>query len=326
MTLNRIDVSERLVGRKVGGDTGMVEIDIGFDPEVTDTGYQELVVPSAEASTGGAAEPASGLPLLGALPAAALATFVSRAEYRAVKPGARVFSEGDRADRVYLVASGELVVTYGDPPVTLAKLGPESFFGEMALLDDSPRSASVTAVTPSELLAVDREVVLDICARYPSVLTTLMQSLRSRLVSGLMGISPLLARLPEAERPRVVANFHYAEMTPGTAFIRQGQQAPGLFILLAGSAEITIDGRSVAEVTPGDVVGEMSSLTQGRAEATVTARTRLMALTISATDIRALMQKHPRLRESLVEIERRRHEERAARGGGLPDLKSLRWV
>ncbi|MBZ5514695.1 MAG: cyclic nucleotide-binding domain-containing protein [Acidobacteriia bacterium] len=69
-------------------------------------------------------------------------------------PGQCVFKAGDRGDAMYIVIEGELKILVGSATVEIA--GPGSIFGEMALIDDAPRSATVVAKTRCRLVAVDR--------------------------------------------------------------------------------------------------------------------------------------------------------------------------
>jgi len=68
-----------------------------------------------------------------------------------------IMAAGDPTDSLYIVISGRLKVMMGDSDgkeVILSILGPGEFFGEMGLIDDSPRSASVITIEPCELLAI----------------------------------------------------------------------------------------------------------------------------------------------------------------------------
>lgn len=70
---------------------------------------------------------------------------------------ATVVMAGDRTDFVYLVLSGSLKVLVSDEEgreVILSMLGPGELFGEMGVLDENPRSASVVAAQPSELIVI----------------------------------------------------------------------------------------------------------------------------------------------------------------------------
>ena len=99
------------------------------------------------------------VPMFGSFPEEqlrALATLVVR---RNVARGAVVMAEGDAIDSLYIVVSGRLKVMMGEADgkeVILGILGPGEVFGEMGLIDDGPRSASVIAIEPCELLSVTK--------------------------------------------------------------------------------------------------------------------------------------------------------------------------
>ena len=78
---------------------------------------------------------------------------------RSVPRGSMLMAEGDATDSLYMIISGRLKVMMGDADgkeVILALLGPGEIVGEMGLIDDSPRSATVIAIEPSELLTISK--------------------------------------------------------------------------------------------------------------------------------------------------------------------------
>jgi CRP-like cAMP-binding protein len=264
------------------------------------------------------AERLHGLPLLGELPRDALDMLVRRVENVEVAPGDRVISEGDIPDKVYIVVRGDLVATRGTPPRPLARIGEGSFFGEMALLDDTPRSATVTAVTDAELLALPRALVMDLGAKFPTVMASLMTSLRARLIATLTATSPLFALIPAKERRGIVDRFKLREIEPGTPIIREGQRADGLYVILTGRADVVARGLPIATLTTGDVAGEMSLLSHGVAEASVRARTRVTALTLSSSGLQEIIMIHPQVLEHLATLSEARRGELASRRSEEP--------
>jgi CRP/FNR family cyclic AMP-dependent transcriptional regulator len=78
---------------------------------------------------------------------------------RRVPRNATVVMAGDRTDFVYLILSGSLKVLVSDEEgreVILSMLGPGELFGEMGVLDENPRSATVVAAAPSELIVISK--------------------------------------------------------------------------------------------------------------------------------------------------------------------------
>ncbi len=71
-----------------------------------------------------------------------------------------IFKEGDKGDKLYIIIEGKVRITKkieGIGEEALAILGKGSFFGEMSLIDDFPRSADAIANEPVELLTISRE-------------------------------------------------------------------------------------------------------------------------------------------------------------------------
>ena len=85
------------------------------------------------------------------------------AEIRDFDPGGVIMREGDKGDELFIVLSGKVAVIRGE--AVLTHLGPGEHVGEMALIRSVPRSASVVAETPSELVAIKRGDFFDILRR-----------------------------------------------------------------------------------------------------------------------------------------------------------------
>ena len=91
-----------------------------------------------------------------------------RREY--FEPGQVVFREGDRGDWLYVITEGEVEVLKDGgaaEPTPLRRLGPGECFGEIALVSDRPRSATVRATCATNVLAVDREAFQALFATLP---------------------------------------------------------------------------------------------------------------------------------------------------------------
>ena len=82
------------------------------------------------------------------------------------QPGQRIIHRGDKADAAYFVSSGEVEVAVSGQHI---RLGPGSFFGEMALSSGQPRSADVTALDYSKFLKLTVDDFNEILRRYPDI-------------------------------------------------------------------------------------------------------------------------------------------------------------
>jgi nitroimidazol reductase NimA-like FMN-containing flavoprotein (pyridoxamine 5'-phosphate oxidase superfamily) len=93
------------------------------------------------------------------LPASDLATVAGRLQSMKVEPGAVVVRQGAPADKFFIIVEGEVDVVREDDgeEKTINTLGPGDYFGEVAILRDSSRIATVRAKTPTTLLAMDRD-------------------------------------------------------------------------------------------------------------------------------------------------------------------------
>jgi CRP-like cAMP-binding protein len=94
-------------------------------------------------------------PLFGWLPPIAVARLASRLEPFDLDAGATLLREGDPGDRAYLLEEGELVAEQGGREI--GRVRPGAVVGEIALLHDAPRMATVRAVTNSRLLTIERD-------------------------------------------------------------------------------------------------------------------------------------------------------------------------
>jgi len=114
-------------------------------------------------------------------PLRTLTTVVTR---RSVTRGTIIMAAGDPTDSLYIVLSGRLKVMMSDADgkeVILTILGPGEFFGEMGLIDDAPRSASVIAIEPCELLAITRRDFRKCLAENVEMSMAVMRGLVRRL-------------------------------------------------------------------------------------------------------------------------------------------------
>jgi CRP-like cAMP-binding protein len=153
-------------------------------------------------------------PLFRGLSSPALERIAALAVQRSFRNGEIVFSQGDPGDALYAVVTGKIRISSGAADgreIFLNIMEPGDTFGEIALLDGGTRTASATAIVPSELVAIRREHFLALLGREPQVALELLRLCGERLrwTSGLVEDAALLdapARL--AKRLLSLGQFH----------------------------------------------------------------------------------------------------------------------
>ena len=121
---------------------------------------------------------------LGGLSPDALRALADKMRRLSVARNSVIFSHQDQGDAMYLVVEGRVRVHLHDEEgreLILADLGPSTLFGEMSLLDDCPRSATVTASDACLLATLSRQSMMEVIQGHPEVAMALLQMLSRRL-------------------------------------------------------------------------------------------------------------------------------------------------
>ncbi|MFN0219487.1 MAG: Crp/Fnr family transcriptional regulator [Hyphomicrobium sp.] len=96
-----------------------------------------------------------------------------------VRAGERLFAAGEPGDQMFLVLEGKVDVRVREATVEI--VGLHGVVGEMALLDQAPRSASAVAQTPCEVAVIDRETFFDLVREEPSFALYVMRVMANRI-------------------------------------------------------------------------------------------------------------------------------------------------
>jgi len=126
----------------------------------------------------------SSIPAFAALAPDDLSALVARLDEARFEPGAVIVKEGDtESASLYIIEDGAVEITRGDGKgrIELAALGPGEYFGELALIDGEPRSASATATSPVHVLILHRPEFVDFIHRDPDAAMRIMAELARRL-------------------------------------------------------------------------------------------------------------------------------------------------
>jgi CRP/FNR family transcriptional regulator, cyclic AMP receptor protein len=105
--------------------------------------------------------------------------FVNASERRALAPGDVLFNAGDSGTEMFGVIDGKVELRRGDHVV--ATIGPDGTFGEMSLIDHSPRSLTAVAREASEVAVINERVFLFLVHETPTFALQVMRSLADRV-------------------------------------------------------------------------------------------------------------------------------------------------
>lgn len=96
--------------------------------------------------------------------------------------GEIIFRQGDAADRLYVINKGEVEVIQdeGETETILARLGPGEYFGEMAILSNAPRNATIRAATDLEALTIHRDDFTTLHGSIPALRQSIEEAMRRR--------------------------------------------------------------------------------------------------------------------------------------------------
>lgn len=206
-----------------------------------------------------------------------------------VDPGQEVITQfHEDADRLYLIEAGNLkvfkkanpkaphpgnhVFTYRDAGV----------FGELAMLYNCPRAATVIAESRSTLWYINREtfnaLVKDAAAKKRELYETFLSSV------------DLLKSLDNYERSKVADALKPKEYKSGEYVIRRGDQGKEFYLLEAGTAKAEINGKEVMSYKPGMYFGELSLLRdEPRAADVIATSSKLKVLSMERAAFRRLL-------------------------------------
>jgi CRP-like cAMP-binding protein len=97
--------------------------------------------------------------------------------------GEIIFKEGTEGDKMYVVQSGKVMITKETPSgeLTIATLGSGEIFGEMALFDRLPRSATAIAMDEARVLSVDKKKLFQAIDRDPTLVFKIIESMSKRI-------------------------------------------------------------------------------------------------------------------------------------------------
>lgn len=261
------------------------------------------------------------IPLFSNLDRDLFVALLSRIPLHRFDAGMTVVQERELGDSFFILVEGGVRIVKGKG-ISLAELGPGSFFGEMAIIAPHRRRASVITTVPSEILEVPKSELDGLTRHHPQIYNVLSQFTEQRLLQNLMVTSALFAPFSPDDRTALMEKFEAVRFLRGRAIIEQGKDADGLFLIVSGAVDIERDDEVIATLSEGELFGEISLLLRSKATATVRAAENTRVLLLSRGLFNELIMTHPQILELVSELKEERTAT-ASHGVSLPrDLVS----
>lgn len=244
-------------------------------------------------------------PLFGSLDVETLQRLVAKVRVVRLAAGEVLFRQGDPADTLYVVVDGAVVpIAEGSPRTRMAVIEQGEFFGEIGLVTNQPRTATIEALVDTRLLAIDRPVMWSLIRNQSHVSKTLLRFLRERLVDRTMRTHPFFAAFARAELDDLPPQFRFLEVQRGAPVIEQGQPSPGLFVVLAGSMDVVDEriDKHLGRLEPGDVFGGIPLVRREAAAASAVAVEKCWVLVLEEARLRRILAGRPRLEDDLLAL------------------------
>jgi len=192
-----------------------------------------------------------------------------------VRKGKDIIKEGSKGDNFYIIISGRMGIYREGSPQMLSERGPGQSFGEIALMYNCARKATVRCEEDAELWAIDRYTFKRISTNASAQMLTEYEKFLSK-VSG-------FDQLTKFERSRIAEALEEVKFSPGDVIIKEGDNGDSFFILKSGHvvASKVLDGsqKDVMQYkTPGQYFGERAIVKDEKRAATCTATARTVCL------------------------------------------------
>jgi cAMP-dependent protein kinase regulator len=281
-------------------------------PEVAEVSDEDIIVDAEEV-----AQPLElpTIPLFSDLPKNAFIQLMEQMKMRSVLPEEAIIREGEVDDSMFIISSGRVKITKtseAGTEIVLARLSDGAFFGEIALLSESPRTASVIAEEETLLFQVSRDILAQVVKNFPSVANILLKFYRQRLLSNLMATSAIFRPLDTDQRKTLIEKFKSREVPANEKLLEEGQAGDGLYMLLSGRAEVSkkVDNQRkvLAHLKTGDVFGEMSLLSDQPVTATIKTLRKSIVLKLPKRTFTEIVATHPQLLAKVTEISQERQK------------------
>lgn len=242
------------------------------------------------------------IPLFGKLSDSMFSQVADLLRVATFHPGDKVIKQGEVGDCFYIIQSGTAAVTQnilGGSMVELVRLSPGKFFGELALISNEPRKATVTASEKLVCYTLDS-------ATFNSVLGNLKDAEVESVGISILKKVKLLSGLSEKQLMVISKHLEKREYFDDEIIISQGEEGDRFYMISEGNVKVLVNHAEVAKLPPGSYFGEMALMNNDRRNATVVSIGDTVCLTLHRVQFVKLLG--PLYEVLKAEIEKRKTE------------------
>jgi cAMP-dependent protein kinase regulator len=253
--------------------------------------FEAKVVPKSEEQKGRIRQKLSQAFMFSALDDKEQEIVINAMEEKTYQPEEFVINQGENGELLYVVDSGKLacykLFSGNTEPTFLKNYEPGESFGELALLYNAPRAASIKAVEPSVLFALDREtfnhIVKDAAMRKREEYENFLANLE------------LLSNVDSYERSKIADAVKRVKVPAGEYIVKEGEKGDVFYFVEEGEAFATktvTQGEAAKEVyqyAPGSYFGELALLKDVPRQASVIAKTDLKLVALDRMSFKRLL-------------------------------------
>jgi len=199
-----------------------------------------------------------------------------------VSSGENIITQGQEGDYFYIIEKGSFTVIV-DNSIKPGKLSEGNSFGELALLYNAPRQATIRCDSEAVLFSLDRETYRYIIAQSSAVRDLEIKKALSKV--------PILIDLTEEQLDRLADSVETFPYKPGDVIIKKGSEGNIFYMIKEGTVLVSELDSQYADhtLTTGDYFGERALLTGEPRAATVTAKTDVKVMALDRLSFNALL-------------------------------------
>ncbi|MBT6488353.1 MAG: cyclic nucleotide-binding domain-containing protein [Deltaproteobacteria bacterium] len=254
------------------------------------------------------------VPLLSELNESNFVMMVDHLQYRRVPDQRVILEEGDKRDSIVVVVNGHMNVSRGGKH--LGKVGPGIVLGESGLLTRETLPVSVHAHHETEYFELTRLAVRDMARTNTRIVTQLQSSFYKQIRGNILNTAPLFELFEDYAQYILIEEFEIAHFDPGAVIVEPGNASAPLYIVASGSVELRVVADEADPVIfevaiINESLGAISHPVNG-AQVDAVARSRVTVLKLDAEKFEGLFADHPKAREYLENLAKRRLAEAQA--------------